>query len=88
MGDSRLQCIVPFCRRTARADHFPPGYTIICQKHWRLVPQPLKREHRRWERMARKAISRGLCTPRIHTRAFSAWSACKAAAIEAAMGVG
>lgn len=42
----RVPCIVPFCRRTARAEKHPGSEEIICGKHWRCIPLRIRR-HRR-----------------------------------------
>lgn len=65
----RIPCVVPFCRCGATC--YPPGYEIICPKHYRLVDRGLKalrRKARRrgkerlddmlWQRIKRQAIER------------------------------
>jgi len=86
----RLSCCIPFCRATRgnrKNDPLRPGFEWICSRHWRDVPAALKAEKRYWQRLSRRAKAKGLETPRIHARAFAAWEACKARAIETAMGL-
>lgn len=41
----RIPCLVPFC--SCGATCYPPGYEIICPKHYRLVDRALKAARRR-----------------------------------------
>lgn len=45
----RIPCVVPFCR--CGATSYPPGYEIICPKHYRLVDAGLKAARRRAKRL-------------------------------------
>lgn len=79
------------------------GYTWICAKHWRTVPSSVKARRRQLDRRAarihglwhRKAHLQTLeqweqcrdALQRARARAFEAWEACVAAAIETAAGI-
>jgi hypothetical protein len=65
----RIPCVVPHCRCGATC--YPPGFEIICPKHYRLVDRSLKALRRRarragkhrldqllWRRIKRQAIER------------------------------
>ena len=67
----RIPCIVPYCGCGATC--YPPGYEIICSKHYRLVDRALKTLRRRarkagknrldhmlWQRIKRQAIERAM----------------------------
>lgn len=48
----RLQCCVPYCRRSMRNDE---GYSEwICGKHWPLVPRALKSRKRQLNRRVKR----------------------------------
>lgn len=47
MATDRLKCLVPHCRRTAPAGHFPEW---ICQKHWSALPKADRRIYARAKR--------------------------------------
>lgn len=67
----RIKCSIPFCRRTADADETEPYTQIICGKHWRLVPKPLRTLHRRLKRKALKAMEREPAQCTIAEQAFA-----------------
>jgi len=50
----RINCLVPFCRRTAAREKYPAATQIICGKHYRLADKRLRRLYRlcvrRWDR--------------------------------------
>jgi hypothetical protein len=75
----RLQCCVPFCRRTTARSDFEQW---ICGDHWRLVGQTKRRVYgrylRRWRRYGPSAY--GPAASRI-------WRALVREAIEAAGGL-
>ena len=65
----RIPCVVPYC--TCGATCYPPGYEIVCPKHYRLVDRCLKAlrrtarrrgrerlDHLLWRRIKRQAIER------------------------------
>lgn len=58
----RLNCCVPFCKRTrgARKGDTEPireGQEWICGKHWMAIPKPLRRVRYRIERELDRAIA-------------------------------
>ncbi len=67
----RLQCCVPFCRRTTGDPRFSGEW--LCSKHWPLTSRAWRRrfflfrrrgrrdlEARMWERLKRQAIERAV----------------------------
>jgi hypothetical protein len=68
----RLQCLVPFCRRTIRRTALPPEHNEwICGKHWTVTSVTWRRrralfrrrgrrdlEAMMWKRLKRQAIER------------------------------
>lgn len=94
----RIQCCVPFCKRTARAKGFP-GEEIICGKHWMMVSKPTRRFQKR---ALRKAVAFMETYPdpadvppalqdyaiRLIKISLKAWERVKKEAIEAAGGIG
>ncbi len=91
----RIPCLVLGCRRTARADRYPPNTEIICAKCWRLVPKYLKRRARRLERIMRRLKVEGWGeappgTParRVLVLHRQAWRKIRRAVIEARVGIG
>lgn len=55
---NRNPCIYPGCRRTFKCEPGePPGFEVVCGKHWKLVPKKLRDRHRalarRWRRVER-----------------------------------
>ncbi|ELT47401.1 hypothetical protein D584_19913 [Brucella intermedia M86] len=79
----RIQCCVPFCRRTIAADKLPPEHNEwLCIKHWPLVPASLRHRKRRAERIARRKQ-----TEAAWRLASALWQRCKRAAIERAGGL-
>jgi hypothetical protein len=70
---ARLQCLVPFCRRSSRN---PKGYAEwICGKHWRLAPRGLRATYHRARRRERGTL------------AALAWRKLKRVVTERAMGI-
>ncbi len=53
MTADRLQCVVPFCRRTMRANSSFSEW--ICAGHWRLIDRDLRRLHTKASRAFRHA---------------------------------
>jgi hypothetical protein len=53
VSDDRIKCLVPFCKRTARADKYP-GQDIICGKCWRYVSPKTKLRRALLNRRSRK----------------------------------
>jgi hypothetical protein len=102
MKPGRIPCIVPFCRCTAAQTKHPGATEIICAKHWRRVPRALKARKRKIVRLLEKAeavVTREIRGLRIdvsdekrkraaHRAAWKVWDRCKAAAIDAAGGIG
>lgn len=78
----RIPCIVPFCGCGATC--YPPGYEIICPKHYRLVDAALKAKRRRVRHLLRKA--RASDTDRARRLDDWLWSKIKAQAITRAAG--
>lgn len=94
----RVQCCVPFCRRTTGQ----PFAEWICHVHWPMVPRSLKARYRLAKRIARRSRDRfgrqireqeGYFEPqwvRVQAaRRLSGliWDRCKRHAIEAAAGL-
>jgi len=52
MTADRIPCINPHCRRTFKADD--GDGEIICGKCFRCLPEPVRKEHRRYWREIRK----------------------------------
>jgi hypothetical protein len=48
----RIPCVVPFCGCGATC--YPPGYEIICPKHYRLVDKRLKARRRAGRRILKR----------------------------------
>lgn len=100
----RIPCCVPFCRRTAAAERHPTSEEIICGKCWRRIPAPLRARRRALLRRSEKVnrlIHRRVRERRNFSIAqaerlessYNAlwvrnWNEMKAAAIEAAGGIG
>jgi len=79
----RIACVVPFCR--CGATSYPPGYEIICPKHYRLVDAALKARRRKVKAALKR---RGLLdTEREHRLDGLLWERMKRQAIERATGV-
>lgn len=78
----RIPCAVPFCR--CGATRYPPGYEIICPKHYRPVDAALKARRRRVTAALKR---RGeMQTPR-HARLEAVlWGRIKRQAVERAAG--
>ena len=75
----RIRCCVPHCSRTHRnVEGFDEW---ICQRHWSLVPQQLRRVHNRIRRLRRNG------SPVSTKRAGHIWERCKRIAIEKGMGL-
>lgn len=96
----RIACLVPFCRRTRRADSSFSEW--ICAKHWAAVKKETKKRRRLAERAAARACARldalyiksGFFTEAQLTRIRAArrlsaalWNRCKTEAIERAAGI-
>ncbi|MDQ0510915.1 hypothetical protein [Ancylobacter amanitiformis] len=93
---TRLQCCVPFCRRTTKDRHDE----WVCGKHWSAVPQRERRRLARAGRWYRKRFGQNAAwtypagsPKRIEAVRFDrhwrkCWERCKRAAIEAAGGIG
>lgn len=95
----RLRCIVPYCRRTTKAEF----REWVCAKHWTVVPKALRRAYRTAMRRARKIVGRRpeyreywklrpgsperLSAVAMWRRVDGCWERCKRAAIEAAVGI-
>lgn len=89
MRPLRLSCCVPFCRRTRgdrKGDPLTPTMEWLCQDHWLLVPERLKRRRTKLRRLARRTPDPTRLA-RINRADTAAWKACKAAAIERAAGI-
>lgn len=83
----RLACCAPFCRRTKARAALPPQHTEwLCQEHWKLVPARLKRRRAKLRRLAKRTADPARLARIDHADA-AAWAACKAAAIEGAVGI-
>lgn len=91
----RSPCLVPFCRRTTKGE----GFQWICSNHWPNVPRPLKATLSKCRRDYRRqfgdnpywsypAGSEKRLAAVDADRAFrKAWDECKAAALDAAVGL-
>lgn len=92
----RLNCCIPFCRRTTRNDE---GYSEwVCGKHWQAVPKTMRRiyirarrvvdRRYRWDYWAEPAGSEArIGGHRAVQRTLRLWRRCKRAAIERAGGL-
>ncbi len=79
MTSARIQCCIPFCRRT----RINPGFSEwICGDHWRNVPKPQRRVHGRLQRSWRRFHREG-----DGIRADRVWARLKRQAIETAAGI-
>jgi hypothetical protein len=63
----RINCCIPYCRRTARADKHPTSEEIICGKCWRLISPATKARRRELAKRA-KRVDRLLMRRAILTR--------------------
>ena len=88
------RCCVTGCARTTK--RFWPGVMWICSRHWRLVPAPVKAEHRAakralrdlWRRFNREKRGNERQYAAVRCRELCAWLACiREARIADAMGV-
>lgn len=70
----RIPCLVPGCG--CGSTSYPPGYEIICPKHYRHVPASLKALRRRAKRAGRDRLYHLL------------WRRMRRIAIQAALGIG
>lgn len=79
----RIQCVVPFCRRTTA--RFKPPTEWICGEHWKLIPHAQRRVwgrlRRQWRRFGPESGIGG-------ERWYRVWDRLKRSAIEAAGGIG
>jgi hypothetical protein len=80
---NRLQCCVPFCRRTIKREGRPDFAEWICGKHWRLLPQKRRKVYGRVMKAWRRYRSADGVA-----RADRLWFRLKRQAIEAAGGIG
>lgn len=93
----RLQCIVPFCRRTTRN---PEGYSAwMCRDHWKMVSKYRRRRDSRLVRRYVKKFGRNnyweykggsperLEALRLANMCAKSWELCKRQAIERAAGI-
>lgn len=100
MTAHRIQCCVPFCKRTHRNDE---GYVEwICQRHWSLVPRRTRGKWKLSKKVAKRSSERfnaqyeeqgGFLDPQLN-RATAAielsnkiWERCKREAFERAGGI-
>lgn len=81
MSARRLNCCVPFCRRSAAQESFPECTEYLCGRHYSLVDKRL--------RLRRAKVKR--LRPRFPNRArdvdWRLWTLAKAQAIERAGGL-
>lgn len=82
---TRTPCLVPFCGCTTSTEKLrAKGHDEwICVKHWRGVPQGLRRLKFRYA----KLIKAGQDTPRVRQYFNRVWRRCKRSAIERAGGI-
>ena len=83
----RIQCCIPFCRRTMKQD----GRTgeFMCGKHWRLAPLPMRQAFTRKQKWFRGESYRRRHLPLHRCVSISEmWRRIKRAAIERAAGIG
>jgi hypothetical protein len=85
MKPDRLPCLVPWCRRTRKREHFREW---ICGKHWTLVDRDLRRRFSRSRRLWQKAtrLNRDEAMRAIDLSARRQWDWIKDQAITRAMG--
>lgn len=91
----RIPCCIPFCTRTFKCEG-EGGYEIMCGKHWRLIPLPMRKaftRKQRWEAgkpYARKAPPKRILL-RFEDEAERArmrlWRRCKREAVEISAGI-
>ncbi|ABS14275.1 hypothetical protein I6H96_02800 [Brucella anthropi] len=83
MSEDRINCSVPFCRRTIAKKALPQEHNEwICMKHWPLVPAALRRRKRQAEKIAKRKN-----TEAAWRLASMVWQHCKRVAIERAGGL-
>lgn len=90
VGPRRIGCLVPFCRSwrgDRKDDPIRGGMEWICGVHWSLVPRRLKRRRAQLRRIASRTTDAARLR-RIDLADRRLWQSCKAAAVEAAGGIG
>jgi hypothetical protein len=82
----RVNCIIPFCRRTRgdrKGDPVTPDMEWICGEHWKSVPRQYRRVwgriRRRWRRFGPEADAK--------PSDWRVWCRLKAVATERAVGL-
>lgn len=96
MTAGRINCAVPLCRRTLKAD----SGEWLCGKHWMLIPKNRRRVFSRINRQYRKQFGdnpfwryppgspKRLACVRLDRRWRRTWARLKRLAIERALGIG
>jgi hypothetical protein len=50
----RIQCVVPFCKRTRKRESFMKGWQWICGEHWKPIPLAARKVYgrrvKKWRR--------------------------------------
>jgi hypothetical protein len=80
----RLACIVPFCKRTRKPYSDEPE-EWICDRHYKAIPLPMRREYEAAWADADAADKRKSDDWSIYRRVTDAFEHCKAEALKRAM---
>lgn len=77
----RAYCCIPYCGKSFKSES--PDVSWICRDHWKLVPRDYRRAfNRSYNEMKRRADGK-FCI-----KTYRLWNRCRAAAVEAAAGIG
>lgn len=87
MGNDRIPCCIPFCKRTGSRAKFPNCSEFMCGKHYQLGSRTLRRRRAKLRRRMLRTRGDTRDAQRLSALDWRLWDRIKAQAIERAAGI-